>query len=52
MWKFNVYFRDGDTVFRYPVEAPNMIEAIKEAVDKMKQPEYKVWKVQRGNRVV
>ncbi len=51
MWKFNVYFRHGENTIRCPVEAPNMVDAIKEACEIMRQPEFKVWKVQRGNKI-
>lgn len=51
MWKWNIYFRDGETTIRCPVEAPNIVDAINEACRIMRQPELKIWRIQRGNRI-
>lgn len=52
MWRWNIYFRNGETRIRCPVEAPNIMEAIKEACRIMRTSEDKIERIQRVNKII
>ena len=52
MWRWNIYFRNGETRIRCPVDAPNIMEAIKEACRIMRTSEDRIERIQRGNKLI
>lgn len=51
MWKWNIYFRIESQKIRCPVEAPNLLDAIKDACRIMNISHEKICEIKRGNKL-